>query len=77
MFDRFVKLVLKGLKGNIQEVTGLLQTATGVQGGAEIVIHTMKTKATIIKAVILLDGTNALNSLNLMVALHNTQVSCS
>ena len=66
------------LKDDIQEAAGPLQTATGLQGGAEAAIHSMKIifEQEDTEAVILIDASNAFNSLNRQVALHNVQVLC-
>ena len=66
------------MKKDIQEAAGPLQMATGLQSGAEAAIHSMKEifdcKQT--DAVILVDASNAFNSLNRNAALHNTQNLC-
>ena len=65
-------------KKDIQEAAGPLQTATGLQGGAEAAIHAMKTifEYEDTEAVILVDASNAFNSLNRQAALHNIQIIC-
>ena len=72
------KAVGWSLKMEIQTAAGPLQTATGIQGGAEAAIHAMKTiyERDDIEGVILVDASNAFNSLNRKVALHNVQVLC-
>ena len=66
------------LKDDIQEAAGPLQTATGLQGGAEAAIHSMKIifEHEDTEAVILVDASNAFNSLNRQAALHNIQILC-
>ena len=66
------------LKEDIQEAAGPLQTATGLQGGAEAAIHSMKIifEHEDTEAVILVDASNAFNSLNRQAALHNIQILC-
>ena len=66
------------LKKDIQEAAGPLQTATGLQGGAEAAIHSMKLifENEDTEAVILVDASNAFNSLNRQAALHNIRIVC-
>ena len=66
------------LKEDIQLAAGPLQTATGLQSGAEAAIHSMKTifESDETDAVILVDASNAFNSLNRQAALHNTRILC-
>ena len=66
------------LKEDIQEAAGPLQTDTGFKVGAEAAIYSMRTifvdNST--EAIILVDASNAFNSLNRKVALHNIQITC-
>ena len=57
---------------------GPLQTAPGLQSGAEAAIHCMKTifESDKTEAVILVDASNAFNSLNRQAALHNIRIIC-
>ena len=66
------------LKMDIQSAAGPLQASTGIKGGAEAAIHTMKDlfESEETDAVILVDASNAFNSLNRVVALHNIQYTC-
>ena len=66
------------LKNDIQETAGPLQAATGLHGGAEAAIHAMKTifEKDDTEGVILVDASNAFNSLNRHAALHNIQILC-
>ena len=66
------------LKNDIQEAAGPLQVATGLESGAEAAIHAMKEifEDDNCEAVILVDASNAFNSLNRQVALHNIQYIC-
>ena len=61
------------LKKDIQEAAGPLQTCSGFHSGIEARIHAMKEifndKET--DGVILVDASNAFNSMNRLVALHN------
>ena len=66
------------LKDDIQEAVGPLQTCSGLKSGSEAAIHAMK----IIfddeesDGVTLVDASNAFNSMNRMVVLHNVRVIC-
>ena len=66
------------MKRDIQEAAGPLQIATGLQSGGKAAIHSMKQifddKKT--DPVILVDASNAFNSLNRNAALHNIQLLC-
>ena len=66
------------LKDEIQEAAGPLQSATGLKGGAEAAIHSMREifNDHDTKAVILVDASDAFNSLNRQVALHNIRIIC-
>ena len=63
---------------DIQSAAGPLQASTGLKGGAEAAIHTMKDlfESEETDAVILVDASNAFNSLNRAVAFHNIQYTC-
>ena len=66
------------LKEDIHLAAGPLQTATGLQSGAEAAIHStwcmFEDDRT--DAVILVDARNAFNSLNRQAALHNIRATC-
>ena len=66
------------LKEDIQLAAGPLQTATGLQPGAEAAIHSMQCMFENYRtdAEILIDARNAFNSLNCQAALHNIRVFC-
>ena len=66
------------MKKDIQEAAGPLQMTTGLQSGAEGAIHFMKEIFDDEQkdAVILVDVSNAFNSLNRNAALHNIQILC-
>ena len=72
------KAISWSLSVEMQVAAGPLQVSTGLQGGAEAAIHSMKTifheEAT--DAIILVDAENAFNRLNRQVALHNMQYLC-
>ena len=66
------------MRKGIQQAAGPLQAATGLQGGTEAAIHSMKLifEQDSTDAVILVDASNAFNSLNRKAALHNIQIIC-
>ena len=66
------------LKCDIQEAAGPMQVCSGLKGGAEAAIHSMRELFGMEEndAVILVDATNAFNCLNRKVALHNIQYTC-
>ena len=79
MLRRIVgKTISWALNEDIQEAGGALQVSTGLKGGAEAAIHSMKNifEAESTEAVILVDAENAFNKLNRQVALHNIQYLC-
>ena len=63
---------------DIQQSAEPLQAATGLQGGAEAAIHSMKLifEQDSTDGVILVDASNAFNSLNRKAALHNIRIIC-
>ena len=72
------KTISWSLNSEMQQASGPLQVSTGLKGGAESAIHSMKKifddEAT--DAIILVDAANAFNRLNMDVALHNMQYIC-
>ena len=66
------------LNSDIQEAAGPLQASAGLKGGAEAAIHVMRDifNEESTDGVILVDASNAFNSLNRQVALHNIQYIC-
>ena len=79
MMRRIVgKTIAWSLGSDIQEAAGPLQVATGLKGGAEAAIHSMRQifNDDASDAVILVDAENAYNKLNRLVALHNIQYIC-
>ena len=67
------------LREDIKEAAGSLQTATGLKAFAEVAIHAMRTifEDPITEGVTLVDASNAFNTVNRRIALHNIQMSCS
>ena len=72
------KAISWSLSTEIQHAAGPLQVATGLKGGAEAAIHSMRDifNKEACDAVILVDAENAFNKLNRRVALHNIQYIC-
>ena len=72
------KAVTRFLKQDIQTAGGTLQTCTGIESGIEAAIHAMKSifDEQQTEGTLLIDATNAFNSLNRGVALHNIKVLC-
>ena len=76
------KSVLRVVREDIQEAVGPLQTCagyeTGYEAGCEAAVHAlnqmMESEET--EALLLVDATNAFNTLNRQAALHNIQVIC-
>ena len=66
------------IRPDLMKSAGPLQAAGGAKGGAEAAIHAMRTifEDESTDAVILVDASNAFNSLNRQVALHNVQRTC-
>ena len=65
------------IREDMQETAGSLQIATGLKAVVEAAIHAMRTifVAPTTDGVTLVDASNAFNSLNRRVALHNIQIS--
>ena len=63
------------LNPEIQKAAGPLQASTGLKGGADAAIHVMRDtfEAEETDGIILVDASNAFNSLNRKVSLHNVQ----
>ena len=72
------KCISWGLRKDIQQAAGPLQTATDLQGGAEAAIHSMKLifEQESTDGVIPLNASNAFNSLNRKDALFNIRIIC-
>ena len=70
------KCIEWGVKKDIQDAAGLWKMAISLHSGAEATTHSMKEifddEQT--DEVILVDASNAFNSLNRNAALHNTQI---
>ena len=70
--------MLKVISRDIEEAAGPLQVCAGQDGGCEAAVHAVREifKNPESEAVLLVDATNAFNSLNRMAALHNITVCC-
>ena len=69
------RTILNILKDDIRSVTGPLQLCAGHEAGCEAAIHALREifSSSATEAVILVDASNAFNSLNREVALRNIQ----
>ena len=67
------KAILAVIKYDILEAAGALQLCAGHEAGSEATIHAMRSvfQDEQCEAVLLVDATNAFNSLNHQAALHN------
>ena len=72
------KTLSRVLKLDIQETCGSLQVCTGLKSGSEAAIHFIREqfKLDTSEAVILVDASNAFNSVNRAALLHNIQILC-
>ena len=72
------KTVTKFLRNDIQLAAGALQTCSGTESGIEAAIHAMRQQydEDECEAVLLIDASNAFNSLNRQVALHTIRERC-
>ena len=66
------------LRKDIQQAAGPLQIATGLQGGAEAAIYSIKLifEQESTDGVILVDASKAFNSLNRKAGLRNIRIIC-
>ena len=72
------KAVLQIVGPDVEEAAGPLQVSAGQEGGCEAAIHAMRNifGSPDTKAVLVVDATNAFNSINRQAALHNIQIIC-
>ena len=72
------KAVLATIGNEIQEAAGAMQVCAGHQAGSEAAIHAMRETFEDLntEAALLVDASNAFNTLNRNVALHNIQKRC-
>ena len=66
------------LKIDFKEAVGPIQVCAGHQAGAEAAIHAMQTifQEENTEGVLLIDASNAFNSMSRAVTLHNIQIIC-
>ncbi len=69
---------MKVVKPDIMEASGSLQLCAGQPSGSEAAIHAMRNifDADDTNAILLIDASNAFNSLNTAAALHNIRILC-
>ena len=72
------KAISSVIKDDVQEVAGVLQLCAGQESGCEAAIHAMREvfNSADTEAIILVDASNAFNSLNREVALRNVKNVC-
>ena len=72
------KCVMKILKQDVTDASGSLQVCAGLKCGSEAAIHAMRKmfEADDNDAILLIDASNAFNSLNRSAALHNIRILC-
>lgn len=74
----FGKTIINTIKGDIMKSAGSLQLCAGQQAGCEAAVHAMNEifHEEAIDAIILVDASNAFNSLNRNVFIHNIKILC-
>ena len=72
------KCVMKVVKSDVMEASGSPQLCAGQTSGTEAAIHAMRNifDADGTDAILLIDASNAFNSLNRAAALHNLRILC-
>ena len=72
------KVIVSHLKEDVTQSVGSLQVCAGQGAGCESLIHAMRTiyEDQSAEAVLLVDASNAFNSINRNVFLHNVEVIC-
>ena len=72
------KTVVSHLRSDIIRSTGNLQLCTGQQSGCEAAVHSMREafESDDTEAVLLVDASNAFNSINRKVMIHNIFITC-
>ena len=73
-----VKAILRTIGKDIEEAAGPLQVCAGQDGGCEAAVHAMRAifQDADTEGCLLVDASNAFNSLNRRAALHNVSVLC-
>ena len=74
----FIIIIMSVTKQDVIDACGSLQVCAGHKRGSEAAVHAMRSifDADDTDAVLLIDASNAFNSLNRAVALHNFTVLC-
>ena len=72
------KCVMNIARGDVAQASGALQLCAGQKSGNEAAVHAMHTifESMETDGILLIDATNAFNSLNRAAALHNIRVLC-
>ena len=72
------KAILAIVKQDVETAAGSLQVCAGQEGGCEAAVHAMRQvfSAAEDNAVLLVDASNAFNSLHRLATLHNTRILC-
>ena len=72
------KAILEVTKEDVREAVGNLQVCAGQQAGCEAAIHAMRQiyEEPECEAVMLVDATNAFNTLNRKATIHNIRIKC-
>jgi hypothetical protein len=72
------KAVMKEIRQEVADCIGVLNLSAGQKAGVEAIIHSMTHlfKQDETDAILLVDGTNAFNTLNRMVTLNNSRADC-
>ena len=73
------KAILRVVGPYVHEVTGLTQLCAGQKSGCEIAVHALRSQfeeRDSTEGIVLVDASNAFNSLNRNVMLHNVQATC-
>ena len=72
------KAILRIVARDVEEAVGPLQVCAGQDGGCEAAVHAMRSifQETDMEGCLLVDASNAFNSLNRRAALHNVSILC-
>ena len=72
------KAILHLIADDIKDAAGPLQTCAGQEGGSEAAVHAIRDIFNMpeVEGVLLVDASNAFNSINRQAALHNISVLC-
>ena len=72
------KAILRVVRDDVKEAVGPLQTCAGFEAGCEAAVHALNQiwDSEDTEGMLLVDATNAFNTLNRKAALHNIQATC-